>query len=223
MPKQGRMGDSGLLIKICGLTRVDNALGVARAGADLIGLVFFPKSPRNVSPDRAREIACALPHDVGACGVFVDADYDAVQKTAEHCRLKAVQLHGTESPDMAAKLSEQGLLVIKAFFAARHPKLDTVADYPCIDFYLAEYGKGILPGGNAESWDYGMVRETGGRVPLMLAGGLSPDNVARAIAQASARGVDASSSLESEPGLKDLDKVKTFIRNARAAAPGSLH
>ncbi len=202
------------LVKICGLTQVDNAIATAEAGPDLIGLVFFPKSPRNVSLSQARQISLALPSHIAACGVFVDADYDAVMTTAESCSLAAVQLHGTESPETAARLSAQGLIVIKAFFATRSPKLDTVKDYPCIDYYLAEYGKGILPGGNAEVWDYGMVKGTGGPVPLVLAGGLSPENIAMAISQVKPAIVDASSSLESAPGVKDIKKVKAFVQNA---------
>lgn len=209
-------GGPGPLVKICGLTRVDNALDVAAAGPDLIGLVFFPKSPRNVSVTQAADISRALPPNIAACGVFVDADYGTVMKTAQSCGLSAVQLHGTESPETAARLSGQGLIVIKAFFATRPPRLDTVADYPGIDFYLAEYGKGILPGGNAEVWDYGMVNGRKEQVPLVLAGGLGPENVAAAVAQAKPRAVDASSSLESAPGIKDIEKVRTFIRNVRS-------
>lgn len=153
--------------------------------------------------------------------MFVDNNYDTVLKTAKACRLKAVQLHGTESPKMAANLSDQGLLVIKAFFAARPPKLEAVGEYPRIDVYLAEYGKGILPGGNAETWDYGMVKATESRIPLMLAGGLSPDNVAQAVADASPWAVDASSSLESAPGVKNLDRVKAFIQSARTQKAGT--
>jgi len=202
------------LVKICGLTRVDNALAVARAGADLIGLVFFPKSPRNVSLSKAREICQALPPHIACCGVFVNADYDTVMATAESCGLAAVQLHGTESPKTAEYLSKQGLIVIKAFFATRNPRLDTVEDYPFIDYYLAEYGKGTLPGGNAEVWDYGMVKGSCKTVPLVLAGGLSPENIATAVALAEPAMVDASSCLESAPGIKDINKVTAFIKNA---------
>ena len=206
---------SGLLVKICGLTQVDNALDCARAGADLIGLVFFPKSPRHVTIERAKAISSALP--VPTCGVFVDADTNTILETARSCELSAVQLHGHEPPDMVATLKKSGLLVIKAFFAARSPGLDRVSDYPDIDFYLAEYGKGSLPGGNAETWDYGLASGAATLKPLMLAGGLTPGNVAQAVGRSGARAVDASSSLESAPGFKDITRVTAFIRNARAA------
>ena len=207
------------LVKVCGLTQVDNAMAVAEAGPDLIGLVFFPKSPRNVSLSQAGRISRALPSRIAACGVFVDAHYDTVMATAEACGLAAVQLHGTESPQTAVNLSRQGLIVIKAFFATRNPTLDLVKDYPGIDYYLAEYGKGVLPGGNAEVWDYGMVKGSGENVPLVLAGGLSPENVAMAVACAHPSMVDASSSLESAPGIKDIPKVTAFIQNAKAGLP----
>lgn len=201
------------LVKVCGLTQVDNALACESAGADLIGLVFFPKSPRHLRIPQAKAITAAL--TVPACGVFVNESYDTIMKTAEACDLKAAQLHGQEPPDLAHSLSAQGLLVIKAFFAARKPDLAQVKAYPRLDFFLAEYGKGILPGGNAEVWDYSLVSGSSDLPPLMLAGGLSPANVRQAVAQASPRAVDASSSLEAAPGIKDLEKVRAFIAAAK--------
>ncbi len=199
------------LVKICGLTQVENALDCVRAEADMIGLVFFKKSPRNVSCARAKEITRALPDHILTCGVFVDEGYDRVMETAESCGLKAVQLHGSESPKLVEKLSGQGLVVIKAFFAAREPGLSMANEYPKADFCLAEYGKGILPGGNAETWDYGMASDLNTRVPLMLAGGLNPENVGDAVSKACPVAVDASSGVEQAPGIKDIEKVKAFI------------
>ncbi|MCG8632884.1 MAG: phosphoribosylanthranilate isomerase [Desulfobacterales bacterium] len=204
------------LVKICGLTRVDNALDCVRAGADMIGLVFFKKSPRNLSLSQAREIVRALPDPVLTCGVFVDAGYDEIMETAENTGFKAAQLHGSESPELAEKLSGQGLVVIKAFFAARMPGLSMAEQYPAADFCLAEYGKGILPGGNAEAWDYGMASDLNTRVPLMLAGGLTPENVGDAVSRTGPAAVDASSGVEKAPGIKEVEKVKAFIRAAKA-------
>lgn len=207
---------TGPLVKICGLTRVDNALACASAGADIIGMVFFPGSPRNISLDRAREISQALPEQVLTCGVFVDASADTLLETVSACRLKAVQLHGKESPELVSRLADLNLITIKAFFAARAPGLSRVPDYPDADFCLAEYGKGILPGGNAETWDYGLAN---GMIPgrrLMIAGGLTPGNVARAVSETGPAAVDASSGVEAAPGLKDVKKVKRFIAAAKS-------
>ena len=200
-------------VKICGLTRPDNALDCARAGADMIGMVFFEKSPRNVTLDQAREICRALPDHVTACGVFVDEPFARIMAIAQECGLGGVQLHGGEPPALVERLSAEGLVVIKAFFAARRPDLSMAEHYGAADFCLAEYGKGDLPGGNAESWNYGLA--AGVNQSLMLAGGLTPENVGTAIIQASPDAVDASSGVESAPGIKDINRVTAFVSAAK--------
>ncbi|HCY84985.1 MAG TPA: phosphoribosylanthranilate isomerase [Desulfobacteraceae bacterium] len=210
--------DARPLVKICGLTRVDNALACAEAGADIIGLVFFPKSPRDVSKARAGEITRALPGEIPTCGVFVDADYDTLMATVDQTGIRIVQLHGSESPDLATRMSEQGLVVVKAFFAAREPGLEKASEYPDADFCLAEYGRGILPGGNAESWDYGLAKGFASGNRLMLAGGLTPENVSIAVRETNPGAVDISSGVEASPGIKDIEKVSRFIQNAKSPA-----
>lgn len=205
-----------VLVKICGLTLVDNALDCVNAGADIIGLVFFEKSPRHVSIAQAREIARALPKAVPACGVFVNETFDTIMHTVSACGLEIVQLHGAETPGLAERLSDQNLVVTKAFFATRPPKLHDTEKYKSADFCLAEYGKGILPGGNAETWDYGQALEMAKKVRLMLAGGLNPDNIAAAVARIHPHAVDVSSGVEKTKGIKDISKVKAFIRAAKS-------
>ena len=205
-----------VLVKICGLTSVDNALECVSAGADIIGLVFFKKSPRHVEIDQARQIAAALPVHVPACGVFVNETVETVMNTAKECGLGIVQLHGSESPQMVQTLSDQGLVVIKAFFAAAKPTLDQASCYPCADFCLAEYGKGILPGGNAETWDYTQAKKMGQKIRLMLAGGLHPENVSDAVKRVAPFAVDVSSGVEKEKGVKDISKVEAFIKAAKS-------
>jgi len=206
------------LVKICGLTRVDNALDCVKAGADMIGMVFFEKSPRNISIDRARDITSALPSHVLPCGVFVDEKFDTLMEIAGQCGLKGIQLHGSESPALVKQLAEEGFTVIKAFFAARAPNLSMAAHYPDADFCLAEYGKGVLPGGNAETWDYRLVSGMTAPAPLMLAGGLTPDNVAKAVYKTSPGAVDASSGVELSHGIKDIQKVQAFITAVNSAS-----
>lgn len=207
-----------VLVKICGLTLVDNALDCVKAGADIIGLVFFEKSPRHVSTAKAREIARALPKGVPACGVFVDETYDTIMQTVSACGLEIVQLHGAETPELADRLSAQNLVVTKAFFAARPPNLCDTKKYPSADFCLAEYGKGILPGGNAETWDYDQALDMAQKVRLMLAGGLTCENVADAVSRIRPHAVDVSSGVEKTKGIKDIAKVKAFIRAAKAVS-----
>lgn len=205
-----------VLVKICGLTLVDNALDCVNAGADIIGLVFFEKSPRNVSTARAREISRALPKEVPACGVFVNETFDTIMQTVSDCGLKIVQLHGAETPELSERLSAQDLVVTKAFFAARSPGLYETEKYQSTDFCLAEYGKGILPGGNAETWDYTQALDMAKKVRLMLAGGLTCENVADAVARIHPYAVDVSSGVEKAKGIKDISKVKEFIRAAKS-------
>ncbi|MDD4272219.1 MAG: phosphoribosylanthranilate isomerase [Desulfobacter postgatei] len=207
-----------VLVKICGLTLVDNALDCVKAGADIIGLVFFEKSPRHVSTAKAREIARALPKGVPACGVFVNETYNSIMQTVSACGLEIVQLHGAEPPDLAERLSAQNLVVTKAFFAAKPPKLCDTEKYPSADFCLAEYGKGILPGGNAETWDYNQALDMAKKVRLMLAGGLNPANVADAVARIHPYAVDVSSGVEKTKGIKDIAKVKAFVRAAKSVS-----
>ncbi|MBU0971732.1 MAG: phosphoribosylanthranilate isomerase [Proteobacteria bacterium] len=204
------------LIKICGLTRPENALACARAGADAIGLVFFEKSPRNVSMETARSVNRVLPAHILTCGVFVDESFEFIMERVEHCGLTGVQLHGQESPTLVKQLAEQNLCVIKALFATRKPDLSDAHLYEAASFGLAEYGNGILPGGNAETWDYGVSAGLNTRLPLMLAGGLTPENIQKALQIANPMAVDVSSGVEKAHGLKDMKKVTAFIHKIRS-------
>lgn len=197
-------------IKVCGFTRVDEASGCADLGVDAIGCVFFPPSPRNVSEKRAREISRAVSSRVKVVGVFVDEPFSEIMKKVENCELSGVQLHGKEPPDLVARLRKEGLLVVKALFVDGAPSLETVRDYSASS-YLVECSKGPLPGGNAIAWRWDSAREFGETHTLVLAGGLSPDNVHGAILDAAPDAVDVSSGVESEPGRKDLEKIKKFV------------
>jgi phosphoribosylanthranilate isomerase len=201
-------------IKICGLTQPDNAMACANLGADAIGLVFYKKSPRYVTIDQARQITDALADNIHTIGVFVDEPYSSIIDHVDQCGLSGVQLHGNESPDLVKRLSKRELFVIKALFAGRPPYIDRAKDYTFASALLMEYGKGGLPGGNAETWDYSLAMEYTVKQPVILAGGLSIDNVGEAVHKVNPFGVDISSGVEKECGIKDLDKVKTFIKNA---------
>jgi phosphoribosylanthranilate isomerase len=200
-------------IKICGLTDPDQARACAELGADAIGFVFFPKSPRHLTRDLARAISRALPPETHRVGVFVDAPEATLIDLIDAVGLTAVQLHGRETPDLIRRIQQHGTQVIKGLFAARPPYLKDAHRYPA-DAILAECGAGKLPGGNAETWDWSTARAIAQTRPLILAGGLTPENVARAIAQARPWAVDVSSGVESAPGQKDLQKVAAFIQAA---------
>ena len=197
-------------VKICGLTRADEAVACASLGADAIGFVFYPKSPRAVSLSQAKAISQALPSSVCRVGVFVNESYDTILHAADTARLQAVQLHGMESPELVEKLGVQGLRVIKALFSHREPFFSTAGYFKAAAF-IVECGVGPLPGGNARAWDVSLLKTFSKDFPLVLAGGLAIDNVARAISQARPDAVDISSGVEQQPGRKDLFKVKQFI------------
>ena len=198
-------------MKICGLTRPDQAMACVDAGAAAIGLVFYAKSPRNVSIDTACAITRVLPQEVARVGVFVNEPYDVIMQRVTTCHLTCVQLHGRESPELVRQLKAAGLSVIKSLFLDRNPLLKE-ADQFSADAYLAECGTGPLPGGNAKVWKYADAGDLGMSYPLILAGGLSPDNVAGAIQSACPDSVDVSSGVESRPGIKDPALVTQFMQ-----------
>jgi len=203
------------LIKICGLTLPENALDCVHAGADAIGLVFFKNSPRNISIDNAAAITKVIPGHIMTCGVFVNESYSFIMERVKKCNLKAVQLHGREPPELVEKLAKKNLIVIKALFAVKKPDLSCASLYSAASFNLVECGRGVLPGGNAETWDYRLSCRINSKTPLMLAGGLTPDNIGRAICLARPAAVDLSSGVEKAHGVKDIKKVQSFIQQVK--------
>ncbi len=199
-------------VKICGVTSARDALLAAQAGAAAVGINFFPGSPRCVSLETAEEIAASLPKGVCRVGVFVDAAREEVERLAAHLRLDAVQFHGAESPDFCRGWAQR---VIKAVRVRDRHSLAQMAAYP-VDFILADaYVEGQL-GGTGErippSWLGAVASER-----LILAGGLTPENVAEAIRQVRPAAVDVASGVEGAPGKKDPERVRRFIANARNA------
>lgn len=204
-------------VKICGLTRPDEAAACVNLGADAIGLVFFPPSPRNVSIDQACAVAEALPRSTTLVGVFVNAAADWIAERVRRCGLRMVQLHGQEPPEQVDRLRRCGIGVIKALFDKGRPGFAAAPRYR-VDAFLAECAGGPLPGGNALAWDWKTARHVGAAAPLILAGGLSPDNIGAAIRVALPAAVDVSSGVEQSPGRKDLDKVARLLAAVRSTA-----
>jgi len=198
-------------IKICGLTDPDEAAACADAGANAIGLVFYEKSKRCVSPDLANRISQALPDTVPAIGVFVNETAATILTVAAKGGLSGVQLHGQEPPELVQQLKCRGLLVIKALYLKSAPSIARAGEYGA-DACLVECAGGVLPGGNAMAWDWKEAAGFGETHPLILAGGLDSENVATAIESARPDGVDVSSGVEFSPGKKDINKVKAFVK-----------
>jgi phosphoribosylanthranilate isomerase len=204
-------------VKICGLTRVEEAVACARAGAHAIGCVFYPGSPRSVNTAAAAEIRRSLPPDIFCVGVFVDESFENVMRIAGRTGISAVQLHGNESPELVGRLLREGLFVIKALFSDRSPGFAEAPRFPASAF-LSECGQGPLPGGNARTWEWGNAGPLARHHPLILAGGLTSENAAQAVRAACPDAVDVSSGVETRPGRKDIGKVERFIAAVAAAA-----
>jgi phosphoribosylanthranilate isomerase len=204
-------------VKVCGLTRVDEAVGCAQAGARAIGCVFYPRSPRCVGAAMAADIRRALPPEVACVGVFVDETFEAVMRIVGRTGFTAIQLHGNETPEFVTRLRREGLFVIKALFADRSPGFERAGEYSGAVF-LAECGRGALPGGHAQAWEWSKAGPIGERHPLIIAGGLNPTNAAQAVRAACPDAVDVSSGVETSPGCKNIRKVEKFIAAVATAS-----
>jgi phosphoribosylanthranilate isomerase len=201
------------LVKICGITNLDDALAATDAGADLLGFNFYPRSPRYIEPQRVRAIIDQLPPEVVAVGVFVNEARDAVEKTASVARITALQLHGSESAEYCKAL--KGHYLIKAFGAGGEFKSASVLDYDVQAIMLDAFDRKSL-GGTGKVADWSMARETRDLFPkLFLAGGLSAENVGDAIEQVNPYAVDACSLLESSAGVKDHERMRAFVAAVR--------
>jgi phosphoribosylanthranilate isomerase len=209
-------------IKICGLTRLDDAERAVELGAWALGMVFWPQSKRRCSRDEAARITAAMRRQVELAGVFVDAHIDTVARAADELGLTMVQLHGDEGPSYCAEVARRtGAKVIKA------AKIRTQADLRGLqpfhtDFHLLDSGSDVLPGGTGTTWDWSLARELTGGVPIIASGGLTPDNVGAAIAALSPYAVDTASGTESEPGIKDPAKLEAFFEAAKEGSSLSL-
>jgi phosphoribosylanthranilate isomerase len=201
-------------IKICGITNLEDALLAAELGADALGFIFYAKSPRHVAPETAREIIAQLPPFVAAVGVFVDESAAVVQELAARVGLDWVQLHGRESPDYCRNL---GRRVIKAFRIQDENSLSGLAGYQgaAQAMLLDTYKKGQA-GGTGEIFDWHLARKAKKYGPIILAGGLNPDNVAQAIEVAGPDAVDTASGTEAAPGKKDPAKLRAFFEAVRS-------
>ena len=212
------------LVKICGITRAEDAQAAASAGADAIGFVFAP-SPRRVRPRRARDIARSL--DPGPCvlvGVFVDETPDRMTEIAREVGLHVLQVHGTESPAFVQEMLSRGFDVVKSFrLGADADSPAMLKDFRPTAFLLDAYVPG-KPGGTGKTFDWRLALDARRFGRIILSGGLGVDNVREAIRVASPYGVDASSRLETRPGVKDHRLVKEFIDLVKSASPAeSVH
>ncbi len=210
----GAIQVSEVRIKICGITTIEDALAVVSAGAHALGLVFYANSPRAVTIEQAREIALAVGPFVAVTGLFVNADARFVNNILTQVPLHLLQFHGDENAEYCESFQRPYMKAVRM-----RPDVDVSQDidgHPRASGILLDAYRPGVPGGTGETFDWKRVpRNT--RVPIVLAGGLTPTNVADAVRSTGVYGIDVSGGVESSPGKKDHNKVKAFITNARSA------
>ena len=209
--------------KICGVNDATAMRAALDAGASHVGLVFYPPSPRAVSPERAAALAAVADGRATRVGLFVDPDDDLIDRVFAAASLDLLQLHGAETPDRLADLKRRtGRPAMKAVRVGDAGDIDRakdyldVADWLMFDALPPKDMKSALPGGNALSFDWTLLTGRDWPLPWMLAGGLTVDNVAEAVRLSGAKVVDASSGVEDAPGKKNPDKIRAFLAAAAA-------
>jgi phosphoribosylanthranilate isomerase len=199
-------------VKICGITNLDDAMAAVRYGADALGFVFFPESPRYITPEQASQIVRALPPFVTTVGVFVDRTPEDIQDIMEISGLEAAQLHGSESPDTCGEVRCK---VIKAIRVKELSDLEPLDHYKVSAYLLDTYSPDSFGGtGRIFNWDIAVEAKRFG--PIILAGGLTPDNIAEAVQHVRPYAVDVSSGVEAKKGLKNHEKLRLFIQRAKS-------
>lgn len=200
-------------VKICGITNLEDARAAVNAGCDALGFMFYKKSPRYISPLKAKAIIRQLPKNIVKIGVFVNARKEDVARIAKLCRLNMLQFHGSESPEFCLQFCNYK--VIKAFRIKNKIDLKQILRYKTFAYLFDAFVR-HKPGGTGKqfNWDL-MTGLSGVKQPVFLSGGLNPGNVSRAVNKVRPEWVDASSSLENYPGKKDKAKMDKFVKIAK--------
>lgn len=204
-------------VKICGITNLEDALMAVEAGADALGFVFFRGSPRCISPERAAAIIRRLPPFIQTVGLFVNEEPATVNAVADQCGLDLVQLHGEESPDYCTAVKRR---IIKAFRVKDASSLDAIVNYHVAACLLDAWSPAAR-GGTGTTFNWEIAARAAASHPIILAGGLTPENVAEAVATVNPYAVDVSSGVESSPGKKDAALIRAFISAARQTSENS--
>jgi phosphoribosylanthranilate isomerase len=211
-------------VKICGITNLDDAEMAVELGAWALGMIFFAGSPRSCSVAEAQRIAAVLRRRVELCGVFVNAPLEEVVHTSEDLGLSMLQLHGDEGPSFCGEATRRnGARVIKAAQVSGPGDVRDLERFH-VDFHLLDARarspeRAGLRGGTGETFDWTLLAQRRSKVPLILSGGLAPENVAEAISVASPYAVDTASGTEAAPGRKDPDRLRAFFDAAQPAVP----
>lgn len=201
-------------IKICGITRLEDALCAAESGADAVGFIFHPASPRFIAPKRAKAIIAGLPAGIAAVGVFVNREAEEVARIAQECGLDMIQLHGDESSEYCRRFPPER--VIKAVFPRRPEDLAALGAYD-VRAFLIDFREAARFGGTGKRADWQLAARLGESHPLILAGGLAMENIGEAIATVAPDAVDLNSGVEAAPGIKDREKIRRIVGMIRGA------
>ena len=215
---RNRTGSIMPKIKICGITNSEDAMVAVSAGADAVGFVFYRKSPRYIEPTLARQIIMNLPPLVTPVGVFVNEDRQVVRNLMDDCGLAFAQLHGNET---ATYCQELGRPILKALRVKDRSAFLALAEYrgrAGVRGFVLDAFSDQAYGGTGQVIDWALAAEAAKAANILLAGGLTPDNVGKAIQAVQPYGVDVSSGVEREPGKKDHEKVRAFIRAAKVVS-----
>jgi phosphoribosylanthranilate isomerase len=207
-------------IKVCGMREMAEVAAVVAAGVDAIGLIFVEQSPRSIDPERAREIVASLPPFVEAVGVFVDQEAAAVNEIVRYCGLSLVQLHGAESPAYCAAINCRVMKVFRMRPSLTREDLAPYGEEVCA--FLCDTFQEKIAGGTGQTFDWRLLEKLAPPRPVVLAGGLTPENVGEAVRQARPFAVDLNSGVEFAPGRKDLDKVRAAVAQVAAADAAAL-
>jgi phosphoribosylanthranilate isomerase len=206
-------------VKICGITRVEDAELAAELGAWAIGFILWPQSKRYVEPALAAGIERRVRRKVDRVGVFVNHTLDEVAHAVDNIGLTHVQLHGDEGPSFCTAVAERtGAKVIKALPIGSGADMRELGRFHAVDFHLLDTARRGQRGGTGETWDWDLIDQRRVDNPLILSGGLTPANVADGIARVRPWAVDVSSGVEAEPGVKDPERLQAFFAAARAVA-----
>ncbi len=210
-------------IKMCGLTREKDVIAGINAGLDALGFIFYDKSPRNVEPDFVKSMVARMPPFTECVGVFVNCGREEVGEIIEYCGLSYAQLHGNENPKFCERVERlvSPCRVIKAFRVSEESKVEDFTPYASVihGYLLDTYKKGNA-GGTGETFDWNIINRLHLQRPMILAGGLTPENVEEALSQVQPFGIDVNSGVEIEPGIKDHARLQEFVNKVHLNGPG---
>ena len=200
-------------IKVCGITDQDEANEIVKVGADALGFIFAAQSPRRIEPDKAREIIRQLPPFVDAVGVFVNEEAEVVNEIVQYCRLTMVQLHGEETPAYCEGISCRVIKALRIGPAVASLGQSLYEPYhDKVSAFLLDTFHEKMAGGTGQTFDWNLLEQLRPPDPMILSGGLSPENISAAVGKVRPFAVDVNSGVEFEPGRKDIARVKQFVQ-----------